>query len=343
MNKYLIIFYNLLLLLLIIPSTTLSHHSRAEFNQRLTPVELEGILTKVYWRNPHTEFDLLVVNADGSEVTWTVEAWGGPTTFSSQGVKRDMFVVGERIKFLGWVSSRQERFFGSTNALLESGLERVLHFSADPVWSDNYVGGTEKAIRFGDIIPDTEEQNLGIFRNWVYAGTGQQTRDWPYTAETQEIRLQFDPLYSDVDNCRAPGMPVPMNPPLDNEFIEIDDNTIQLNAGYFSTTRYIHLNVPDNQTPPEPSPLGYSVGHWEGNTLHIETTRINYPYFDVRMAPQSKNVRVLETYTLSEDQSRLDYKYTVIDHITFTRPATLTRVYLAIDEPYKTYGCDDQV
>ncbi|OUU78289.1 MAG: hypothetical protein CBC38_07935 [Gammaproteobacteria bacterium TMED78] len=331
------------LLLIFISCTTISfaHHSRAEFPIRnVDPIELDGILTGVSWRNPHTEFELLVINADGIEESWTVEAWGGPATYASQGIERDMFVIGQKIKFLGWISTMQDNFFGSTNALLENGLETVLHFSADPVWSNFFVGGTQKAIRFGDEIPDAKEQNRGIFRNWTYAGTGQMTRDWPYTDESLRIRAQQDPLEVGVVNCEAPGMPIPMNPPLDNEFISINDNTIQLNVAYFDTTRYIYLNTSESNPLPDPSPLGYSKGHLEGNTLHVETTRINFPYFDVRNAPQSENVKVLETFTLSEDQSRLDYKYTVIDDLTFTRPATLTRVYLAIDEPFLPYGCD---
>ena len=43
--------------------------------------------------------------------------------------------------------------------------------------------------------------------------------------------------------------------------------------------RTIHMNgeVPDDTVP---SPLGYSIGRWEGSTLIIETSHVDYPILD---------------------------------------------------------------
>ena len=89
-----------------------------------------------------------------------------------------------------------------------------------------------------------------------------------------------------------------------------------------------------------PSHLGYSVGRREGSTLIVETTKIDYPWVDNEArTPQSPDVRTTERFTLSEDQSRLDYELIITDPVTFTEPATRTRIYLAVDEPFDVLDC----
>ena len=90
-----------------------------------------------------------------------------------------------------------------------------------------------------------------------------------------------------------------------------------------------------------PSHLGYSVGRREGSTLIVETTKIDYPWVDNEArTPQSPDVRTTERFTLSEDQSRLDYELIITDPVTFTEPATRTRTYLALDEPFDVLDCN---
>lgn len=87
------------------------------------------------------------------------------------------------------------------------------------------------------------------------------------------------------------------------------------------------------------SHLGYSVGRWDGRTLIVETTRVNYPRFETSGTPQSEQVRIEETFTVSEDQSRLDYRMTITDPSTFTMPATYERYYLALGQSLEKCDC----
>jgi hypothetical protein len=70
------------------------------------------------------------------------------------------------------------------------------------------------------------------------------------------------------------------------------------------------------------SPLGYSVGRWEDKTLVVDTSRINWPYFDRSGAPQTQNVRVNERFTVAQGGARLEYVMTV------TEPATLVKPFV---------------
>ena len=54
----------------------------------------------------------------------------------------------------------------------------------------------------------------------------------------------------------------------------------------------------------EPSRLGYSRGHWEGETLVVETSQIDYPFFDLPPwwgIPQTQALELVERFTLEDD------------------------------------------
>ena len=84
--------------------------------------------------------------------------------------------------------------------------------------------------------------------------------------------------------------------------------------------RVVYLRPGSGPPSGQRSPLGASFGRWEGSTLAIFTLYVDYPFFDARGTPQSKDVTVLERYTPSADGQRLDYRVTVTDDATFTRP-----------------------
>ena len=71
----------------------------------------------------------------------------------------------------------------------------------------------------------------------------------------------------------------------------------------------------------------------------MSTTQVNWPYFDNIGTPQSEDVEMVETFTLSADQTRLDYRLTVTDPDTFTAPAVYERYWLALGEAIELYDC----
>jgi hypothetical protein len=80
------------------------------------------------------------------------------------------------------------------------------------------------------------------------------------------------------------------------------------------------------------SPLGYSVGRWEDDVLVVHTTRIDFPFFDLFGTPVGKFPEVVERFTLSEEQARLDYESSTIEPSTFVGAATVKRYWIALGE-----------
>ncbi|MGI9260305.1 MAG: hypothetical protein ACR2QQ_15845, partial [Gammaproteobacteria bacterium] len=273
------------------------------------------------------------------EEQWRIETFGSPNLFGRMGVEREYFVEGEQITVSGFPSTRRDNYMLGLNVLFESGMEAILNATIGPLWSDNYVGGAEFSDRDLSVTERAAAENRGIFRNWSIAGRAIGTsRNFPYSEKARAEMAAWDPVTAPVARCETPGMPGPMYQPLSHEFIDNGD-TITLNVEYFGLQRTIHMADAVDPETVEPSPLGYSVGHWDGNTLVVETTRINFPYSNSGGALQSEDVRVVERFAMSDDQSQVDFSMTIYDDMTFDGPATAGRLYVALGEPFVPLDC----
>ena len=91
-----------------------------------------------------------------------------------------------------------------------------------------------------------------------------------------------------------------------------------------------------------PSWLGYSVGHWEGDALVVETTGFNDKSWLDRIGhAHSDQMRVVEKFR-RKDLGHLDVSITIDDPKTFTRPISYTQPNtLTPDGDLLEYFCTD--
>jgi hypothetical protein len=80
-----------------------AHHSVAATFATDSLVTIEGIVSAVAWRNPHTRFVLDSVNADGETVSWNVEI-GAPHALAQLGLTRDFLKVGDEVTLEVWTA-----------------------------------------------------------------------------------------------------------------------------------------------------------------------------------------------------------------------------------------------
>jgi hypothetical protein len=74
---------------------------------------------------------------------------------------------------------------------------------------------------------------------------------------------------------------------------------------------------------PNPAWLGYSVAHWEQDTLVVTTAGFNDAgWLDVGGHPQTESLRITERYR-RRDFGNMEYELTIDDPKTFTKPFTL--------------------
>ena len=76
----------------------------------------------------------------------------------------------------------------------------------------------------------------------------------------------------------------------------------------------------------KPSRHGDSIGHWEGDTLVVDTTAYEPNASGLGgNVPSSARKHTVERLTLTPDRTRLRYEITVEDPVYLTKPATLTQ------------------
>ncbi len=325
------------LLVLALPCAASAHHSRVEFSGDVQ--EIEGKLLKVVWLNPHPALFVEVLSEDGTAETWRVEAHTGVRVYNRMGVTADLFNIGETIKVAGRVSTRRDKHLLGLSVLLANDTEVRLSRDDPPYWSASTLVGTDGAVPFNEAaLQNAATERRGLFRVWSVGPAG-RSQNLPYTQAAIDGRAGWHPADNAIARCEQPGMPVTMGAPLPIRFIDEGD-ALTLHTVYFDTRRTIHMTDAADSAEEPTSHLGFSAGRWDGNTLVVETSGIDYPWVDNEArTPQSPNVRTTERFTLSDDQSRLDYELIITDPVTFTEPATRTRTYLALDEPFDVLDC----
>jgi hypothetical protein len=87
--------------------------------------------------------------------------------------------------------------------------------------------------------------------------------------------------------------------------------------------------------------LGDSRGHFEGNTLVVETTNLNDKVFERGAATGfGGNLRMVERFTRTA-ADQIDYQFTIEDAGTFTKPWTVSTPMTKIDGPIYEYACHE--
>ena len=344
MKSYTLAFISIVINVLALqPHSVMAHHSRAEFADDIQV--LEGELIQVRWANPHPTFELQISNSDGTEQTLEIQAYGTIYTLSRGGVNENHFTLGEKVQIAGQISTRRENVFLANNMLLENGQEVVLNGGAEPYFNQESIGGLANWAASESDVVDAAKENLGLFRIWSQPHRSTDARDGkgatnlhlPFNEEALSKRATWDPLDDPDLQCMPKGMPMVMVTPHPFTFSE-DGSDVKILAHEYAVERVIHIIDTDGPSLQAPTPLGYSVGRWEGGTLIVNTTDLtaNYFFFGFNL---SDKVEIEERITLSADQTRLDYLAVVTDPDTFTEPARIDRHWLALGETPEPYDC----
>ena len=81
-------------------SATAHHAFSAEFDAN-RPLELQGVVAKTEWINPHSWIHVDVEGADGQVVTWAIEC-GAPNSLMRRGLNKNSIPVGTELVIEGF-------------------------------------------------------------------------------------------------------------------------------------------------------------------------------------------------------------------------------------------------
>jgi hypothetical protein len=333
----------------LLSSQALSHHSFFGRFDTGNVMYLEGEVTRVQWRNPHAHIFLKVTNIDGSVTDWDMES-GSPTLMFRAGIPNDAIQQGMKIRVAGYPPLTPKKEMFATNVLLESGQELVLQTGAQAKFGDNFIGDFSYRFRTEG---DRTHPEWGLFRIWTFTGSdgflfpesinrNYDLNTYPMTDVAKAALARYNPATDNpTNNCTPKGMPLIMEQPLPMEIVR-EGNDVVLRIEEYDLRRTIHIDAAAAPAGTQPSPLGYSTGHWEGDTLVAKTTHINWPYFNQAGIPQSDQVVIDERFTPVEDGSQMQYEMTVTDPVMFTQPVKLHKKWLHIpSEGILPFNCSE--
>ncbi len=130
------------------------------------------------------------------------------------------------------------------------------------------------------------------------------------------------PEDNETANCLPPGMPGIMNQPYPMEFLMTPGKVTIIIEAY---TQVRHIYTDGRPLPEDPDPKfhGTSAGHWEGDTLVVETVGFSPLTQIERGVPHSGNMRIVERLRLSGPNTMV-IETTVNDSLVLVVPYTTT-------------------
>lgn len=316
--------------LFIIPAASFAHHSVAGFFDPEKPVEIQGVVKSVQWRNPHTIFEVNVTDESGEVVTWHIES-GALGVLRSRGLAREFVSPGDHVRIMGDASIRSRHEMFARNMLLRDGKEVILTAGSLPYFSEESAGKILESEFDEEVIAAARKSAEGIFRVWS-TDIDDRTSDrlkmfdgrYPLLDAAEAVRAAYDPGDQSLRGCTKWTMPRLMANPLPMEFVRSGENILQ-RFEEDDNVRVIHMNNEDRPSSRERTTLGYSRGHWEGDVLVVETSLLLPERFDDHGTPFSNELALNERFRLSEGGERLDYTLTASDPKTFAEPVERSR------------------
>ena len=161
-----------------------------------------------------------------------------------------------------------------------------------------------------------------------------QASEIPLTPEAKKIyqeRIDTNGKDHPGVRCLPSGIPEKLSIPDGLKVVQTPDLVVFL---YESRTIYRQVFLDGRPLPKNAQPtwMGYSVGHWEGDTLVVDTLGQNgKTWLDMRGLPGSESLKVTERYTRT-NIGRMDIEVKIEDPVMYTKPWSVKMAWRLIPD-----------
>ena len=327
--------YILFVITTLLPLLASAHHSFAPHFDADKPVSISGTIIEYERRNPHAYLNIRAEDANGRVTDWRCESHGF-TQLARNGITPEMLAPGTRVGISGSQHRRDPNMCFFDMVYLEDGRELSVNGPRGQVSSQ-------------------EEQRDSIFGTWMllpggFATSGPQAMMEFLTGEGKAAVEKYNPFQDDPTyRCEpvairrvwgAPGTPLAIMRQGDDVVIRYE---------WMDAQRTIHMNQDAVPLDAEPSILGYSIGHFEEDTLVIETSRFTQGVLNqfvtaegqpMRGLLHSDQLRTVERLSLDQARNRLVMSMDHYDDVFFSRDfPNYTREYAPSTLDIQPFGC----
>ncbi|HEY5665477.1 MAG TPA: DUF6152 family protein [Gammaproteobacteria bacterium] len=311
------------------------------------PATLEGIVTKLDWRNPHAHI-FMNVQVNGETQNWAVEI-ESPAELNLSGWNRDSLAPGDGVIVDGMLARDGSRQIWGSSVRRASNNQLLFTLDPDfpalpkasrpaPRWpdgqvalgatsgaSDGYWGYPTETALVEDGVSVTMSSD-GQLADIGDADEVAPLQPWALALYEHRQRrfLQDDPMFL---NCKPPGGPRQYQSRLGLQLIEDRERErvfVLLGSGN-RNYRLIHLDDREQVGQvggDDDNPLYYgrSVGEWDGDTLVASAVGFNEDFwFSNGGLPHTNQLSLTERFT-RVDYDTLRYEVTIDDPGAYTRP-----------------------
>jgi hypothetical protein len=310
-----------------IAAPALAHHSfAAEFDADKT-AELRGKIVQVWWNNPHIRFRLQVAGEGGAAEDWELQA-SSITAMQQLGWSQSTIKVGDELTVSGQVGRNGAKKLYVRTMVRPDG-SRLVTGRGDRAGPDpNQVHATPgKDYSYGPPRNDYSIDITGAWRNrykWRVTVDDLEPKPTPFTEEGRALFAATEHYQDPALRCLALGLPRLFGSPYDMDIVDAGSHYVMLHVEH-NTPRRIWMDGRQAPADLQPSSLGFSVGHWEGDVLVIETTHLSPSWLDGSGLPmKGEGTRIVERYELTDDRLAMDRIMTIYDPY-YTQPLVRRR------------------
>jgi hypothetical protein len=349
----------------------LAHHSFGEF-QMDVPLKLTGTLTDMHFVNPHSYMEIDAVDGNGKKVHMRCEMRAA-TLLKRSGWSPEMFKVGSRIEIEGHPHrtdahacyienmkigdapklNRNDQFETSTHVDTSKRPLRLAdgqpNISGD--WAvEQLVLTVPPSGGNGSMIPKSMSKAFAAGKITLpeVQATQPPRPKVVYTAEGRKAADAFKPR-SPKDNPWFACKPTSFirdwtaDWPI-NRFAQKTaangEKVIDITYGLYNFERRIHVGMAKHPDRLKPSYAGHSIGHWEGNTLIVDTVGFAAGV----LSPPTRNseqMHIVERFTFDPQKFSLRRDYSVTDPVYLAAPYESYDIMYLSDVPFQKQVCKD--
>ena len=287
-------------LLILMANHATAHHSWAAIFNTEGDAEIDGVVSRIEWRNPHIRLEVTTDPGTPEEKVWDVES-GSVAMLARMGVNRDVLTEGLQVRVGGYpIREGGDGSIFMNNLLLPDNTEVIFLREGQPRWKGEEIIGSSDRLQGRIAEEDFSERPTSIFAVWstIYGAEGSH-RALSYPRG--EFRIDYAEPRG-VGNCVSKDVWTEMGAPYPIQLIDNGD-TVIVHAEEFDTIRPVHMGIEHYDPGTAKNNLGYSTGRMEDGKLFVTTT----------FEGSNSSVQFNETFQLSDDHNRLEYTSTLFD------------------------------
>jgi hypothetical protein len=175
---------------------------------------------------------------------------------------------------------------------------------------------------------------------WSRTSSGIAKVHLDYRPAAQAVVDDYHYLDDPALRCVSPGLVRVSGWPYPLEILQNDEQLTILYES-FHEVRRIHLDGREFPAELPHRAMGYSIGHWDGSTLVVETRQLSAAFVDLNGQPLSEEARVVERMSLGDDGRTMRSEMTIHDPSNYRRPIVRHRQWRKTPETViLEYDCD---